>query len=90
MWISNETEIVESTIIELRSNGRGDAKVTLCVGETADGARFPFLKTNGGSPMVTLEGSSYAASLEASANALAMSAEELRAEIEAAIPGIDW
>lgn len=73
-------------------NGQsGDYKVELCVGLRLDGrGKEPFLDTNGGPIMITVEESPATCSIEHAAEALRISAEDLRALVLSHAPDLDW
>ncbi len=70
---------------------KGDYKVELCIGKRLDGrGQEPFLFTNGGPIIVTIEESALTCSIDDAAKSLGMSVEKLRATVLEYAPDIDW
>lgn len=70
---------------------KGDYKVELCIGKRMDGrGQEPFLFTNGGPIIVTIEDSPTTCSIDDAAKSLGMSTEKLRTTVLAYAPDIDW
>lgn len=82
----------ESSIETIGQNGmKGDYEVTLNVGTRTDGrGQEPFLQTNGGPRLITVEGGSYACSIVEAAETLEMEPNELIAIVREFVDAIEW
>lgn len=90
-FITNDVQIIVESIEELHENGKsGDARVALCVADGVDGNRWPFLRTNGNPVVITEDGGNDSCDIEAAAEGLGVTKNELIAMVKESIPGIDW